>query len=186
MDRLGAGRPVNLTRDQGEGNVSSCQLSKGLRFTNPQSRLHIFIPHVCRTHQNSFLGKLMNSYRCYLITHAHLDHTLSLIMLSGSVPPRPPIAAYAQPPITPISDQGVDEPKHGRERNAPQARVPVFGTKETLERLSLAYGGGLWPELGQWAPDSQHSAGRVGTRKRRKVQKEPHAKTDGCGVVLSP
>lgn len=108
-------------------------------------------------------------------------------MLSGSVPPRPSLAKHAQPPLQPATDGPIDSNAEARDRNAPQARIPVFGTKETLERLSMAYGGGLWPELGQWAPDKKASEEPVeGRRKRRKVEEHKPSTTHGCGVVLSP
>lgn len=105
-------------------------------------------------------------------------------MMSGSVPPRPSVAQHSQPPIaslSPVKAKLASSP----EANAPQAQVPVFGTRETLERLSMAYGGGLWPELGHWAPEiAEEGAGEK--RKRRKVSKGTPKTTDGCGVVLSP
>ena len=99
-------------------------------------------------------------------------------MMSGSVPPRPEAIQHPQPPLG-IANDVSDTPKP--EPNAAQARVPVYGTQETLERLSSAYGGGLWPELGHWANTDDELGGQ---RKRRRVVKPK--KTDGCGVVLTP
>jgi hypothetical protein len=98
-------------------------------------------------------------------------------MMSGSVPPRPSVIEHPQPPLG--SADHTDDVKP--ESNAPQARVPVYGTKETLERLLSAYGGGLWPELGHWASTEEESGGRA---KRRRLVKPKT--TDGCGVVLTP
>ncbi|KAK4684208.1 hypothetical protein P7C73_g5988, partial [Tremellales sp. Uapishka_1] len=81
--------------------------------------------------------------RCYLLTHAHLDHALSLILLSGSIPPR-------------------------RETTAPAVRTPVYATKETLSKLALAYGGTLWPELGKWEEN-----GGKGRKRRKLGKEEP-------------
>ncbi|RYF46046.1 MAG: hypothetical protein EOO38_14880, partial [Cytophagaceae bacterium] len=69
--------------------------------------------------------------RCYLVTHAHLDHVLSLIMLSGSVPPRPKIAKHSQPPIPPTIpiDTRLPPLTKGKAKNEAKAVVPVFGTK---------------------------------------------------------
>jgi hypothetical protein len=131
--------------------------------------------------------------RCYLITHAHLDHTLSLILLSGSVPPRPSIARHPQPPIPP-KPAGI--PKANKKAtNDAKTCVPVFGTKETLDRLSSAYGGGLWPELGHWAnwrvtEEPKLPEGRTRSKKR-KVEVSPVKGGDGippntCGVALTP
>lgn len=107
---------------------------------------------------------------CYLITHAHLDHAISLIMLSGSVPQRP-----ARPPttgaaeLTPPSDNSAPPP-------AP-SRIPVYALKETLDNLAAAYGGGLWPELGEWAPEPERG------RKRRKLIADQKA---GVGAKFTP
>lgn len=139
---------------------------------------------------------------CYLVTHAHLDHTLSLILLSGSVPPRPTLVTHPQPPLYPtgklekIEQEVQDKEAAGRRaKNNPKAIVPVFGTQETLDRLSMAYGGGLWPELGHWAHWQVGNVKPVGPiarerRKKRKIDKnvtldeQPPANT--CGVALTP
>lgn len=99
--------------------------------------------------------------RCYLITHAHLDHALSLIMLSGSIPPRHTRSKDSTAPPVP-------------------ACIPVYATKDTLHNLAEAYGGGLWPELGQWAPESESMW--TGRRKRRK----PEHESLGAGAKFSP
>lgn len=102
--------------------------------------------------------------------------------MSGSVPPRPPAVEHPQPPLgTGSASTRSTKDKAQPESNAAQARVPVYGTKETLERLSSAYGGGLWPELGHWATQEEEVGGQ---RKRRRLVKPKT--TDGCGVVLTP
>lgn len=103
--------------------------------------------------------------------------------MSGSVPPRPSAIEHPQPPLGPAGvNLERDAKDEGISSNPPQARVPVYGTRETLERLSSAYGGGLWPELGHWAKEEEELGG--GQRKRRRVvETKP---TDGCGVVLTP
>ncbi|KAI9639197.1 uncharacterized protein MKK02DRAFT_39488 [Dioszegia hungarica] len=89
---------------------------------------------------------------CYLLTHAHLDHSLSLIMLTGSLPPRfasgPDLSSlpHAMAPTDLRSTAGPSAP-----------RPPVYGTRETLERLASAYQGGLWPELASWAGEASQS-----------------------------
>jgi Cft2 family RNA processing exonuclease len=105
--------------------------------------------------------------RCYLVTHAHLDHVLSLILLSGSLPR--PISTPPQPNL----------------------RTPVYATKETLSRLSLAYKGDLWPELAIWDETEpvivETSRKRRRTDKVRKVvQGRAHPDVTGCGVVFCP
>lgn len=101
--------------------------------------------------------------RCYLITHAHLDHAMSLIMLSGSVPPRHFPEGTEDETVPPVP-----------------SRIPVYGTKATLDNLAEAYGGGLWPELGQWASESE--IGWTGRRKRRRLEDEG----SGAGAKFSP
>lgn len=90
-------------------------------------------------------------------------------MLSGSVPPRPTRAEIQ-------SGSAIKAPK--------DTRIPVYGMRPTLEKLSAAYAGGLWPELGAWAAEPERGrSGRL--RKRRKVDGEPD---DDCGVgaMFSP
>lgn len=185
----------DFTRILREGNVSECRFPVRVQYCDSESSLPILIPDV----GDILTTKLMN--RCYLITHAHLDHTLSLIMLSGSVPPRPTIAKHPQPPIPPSIpiDTALPPKGKGKAKNEAKAVVPVFGTKETLERLSSAYGGGLWPELGHWAswqvterkqPEIKKEEGEGKTRsKKRKatvlVEKVEPA-TSACGVALTP
>lgn len=136
--------------------------------------------------------------RCYLVTHAHLDHTLSLILLSGSVPPRPSLIEHPQPPLHPSDDLIKPDRTARISKNNPKAIVPVFGTKETLDRLSMAYGGGLWPELGHWA-DWQVGDVRplrplapIGKDRRKKRKVETNETSDdqtaanACGVALTP
>ncbi|WRT66664.1 uncharacterized protein IL334_003624 [Kwoniella shivajii] len=119
---------------------------------------------------------------CYLITHAHLDHVGSLIMLSGSVPARS--IEHTQPPHTsptrssriqgPVSDTNANVRESTSGSSTPkQPRPHVYGTRTTLEQLSQAYQGGLWPELGSWAPDRDGQEKQIqkedGGSKRRKV-----------------
>lgn len=103
---------------------------------------------------------------CYLITHAHLDHAIGLILLSGSVPARPP-------PVVPggaklLANDGA---------SATPSRIPVYALRETLDNLAAAYGGGLWPELGEWAPEPERG------RKRRKLIEDKKA---GVGAKFVP
>lgn len=85
-------------------------------------------------------------------------------MLSGSIPPRH------------------SAPRAAEDSTAPPvpARIPVYGTKATLDNLAAAYGGGLWPELGQWAAESESTF--AGRRKRRKMEDE----CSGAGAKFSP
>ncbi|KAL7422015.1 3',5'-cyclic-nucleotide phosphodiesterase pde1 [Cryptotrichosporon argae] len=104
---------------------------------------------------------------CYVLTHAHLDHAVSLVLLSGSIPPKPPSLA----PV-PVHDDACPPPSP-----SVQQRIPVYATRETLESLAEMYNGRLWPELGKWAEE------RSGSRsaKRRRA-----ADTSGVGVMFSP
>ena len=115
-------------------------------------------------------------------------------MLSGSVPPRPTVAKHAQPPIPPKIPVELELPYEGKgkAKNIAKAVVPVFGTRETLERLGPAYGGGLWPELGHWASwkvtENEQQDGKTRSRKRKAavlVEKVAPA-TSACGVALTP
>jgi len=115
-------------------------------------------------------------------------------MLSGSVPPRPTIANHSQPPIPPKIpiDTNLPPKGSGKAPNEAKAVVPVFGTKETLERLASAYGGGLWPELGHWASwqvtERKQDEGKTRSKKRKAatlVEKVEPA-TNACGVALTP
>lgn len=165
---------------------------------------------------------------CYLITHAHLDHTLSLIMLTGSIPPRPNL--HPQPPQakSPLESETESRPSRQSQKNkAPQAsngpsgeedvkakppRPPIYATRDTLERLAGAYGGGLWPELGTWAApapsasegttfgfgsEAPNQAAEAGTTKKRRrdtgnfgvtveMGKEKATDHSGPGVVFTP
>ncbi|WWD17019.1 hypothetical protein CI109_101455 [Kwoniella shandongensis] len=97
---------------------------------------------------------------CYLITHAHLDHVQSLIMLSGSIPTRATV--HPQPPLPTSSD-------HPAVPSRPCP--PIFGTRSTLEKLALAYGGQIWPEIAVWAPEKVDQDPKEGARKRRRKGK---------------
>lgn len=82
-------------------------------------------------------------------------------MLTGSVPPRPaadPAAAH-QPPL-PFLPIGLGTTSTKPTAGPSNPRPPVYATRETLERLAAAYGGGLWPELGSWAVQDKEGRGR--------------------------
>ncbi|WVQ80159.1 hypothetical protein IAT38_002264 [Cryptococcus sp. DSM 104549] len=96
---------------------------------------------------------------CYLITHAHLDHVQSLIMLTGSFPRRAPPARQSSDSLTPAIPV----------TPSPSPCPPVYGTRKTLEKLAVAYGGDIWPELAVWSSDQAADEGATGRRKRRKV-----------------
>jgi hypothetical protein len=178
----------DFTRKQREGDVSKRQLSTRVQYCNLESCLPILLPNVNYSRQPGLTN------RCYLVTHAHLDHTLSLIMLSGSVPPRPTIAKHPQPPIPPNIPLDLTLPPKGkgRAKNEAKAVVPVFGTRETLERLASAYGGGLWPELGHWASwrvtERKEDEGKTRSRKRKAavLAEKVEPSTSACGVALTP
>ncbi|WVW84184.1 hypothetical protein I302_106214 [Kwoniella bestiolae CBS 10118] len=131
-------------------------LFPGLRFPPGYTT-----PLLQAAHVFSFLA-------CYLITHAHLDHVGSLIMLSGSVPPKS--HQHTQPPTNAISPS--------KEAKVTHPRPHVYGTRRMLVKLSQAYQGGLWPELGSWVPDREgdtstpQSNGNGMGRKKRKVEEQ--------------
>jgi hypothetical protein len=85
------------------------------------------------------------SIRCYLVTHAHLDHVLSLILATGSLPPR-------QHPLYPY----LRNSSYGGTPIAP-VRMPIYAQRPVLNRLSTAFRGDIWPELGDWAGDGETS-----------------------------
>lgn len=190
--RFWLGGARSIARDQGQRDVPKHRFPARIQYRNSQGCLHLLVPNVC--HLTRCVGVQLTS-RCYLVTHAHLDHTLSLILLSGSVPPRPEIASHPQPPIPPsATDTKVTYKSKGKAKNEAKTCVPVFGTKETLERLASAYGGGLWPELGHWAnwqsdPDRKQTQGRTRGRKRKAldlVDEEKDSIKNSCGVALTP
>jgi len=59
-----------------------------------------------------------------------------------------------------------------------------------MEKLALAYGGELWPELSSWDPGegSNSSRGPVNRtgRKRRKTGQKGTGSEGGTGVLFSP
>ena len=123
--------------------------------------------------------------RCYLITHAHLDHCHSLILLSGSVPPRPAASPSTNPLLTPP----MTAKALGETPPPILPRPPVYGTRKTLERLAAAYGGGLWPELGTWAPeDAARGKRRKLAEKRGSItgDSDQMGSGGGTGVVFTP
>ena len=117
---------------------------------------------------------------CYLITHAHLDHVHSLILLSGSIPPRQ--LAHGHSPGQ-ASSSNRDDPY--------LPRPHIYGTKSTLKKLALAYGGELWPELSSWEQEEETETTQVNgngsARKRRKREREVDSRKSsrGTGVVFS-
>lgn len=58
--------------------------------------------------------------------------------------------------------------------------VPIYGSRTVLQRLEGAYGGDLWPELGQWATE------RPNGMKTRGGTAEAYELADGVGVQLCP
>ncbi|WVR06780.1 hypothetical protein IAU60_003815 [Kwoniella sp. DSM 27419] len=153
----------------------------GILQTTPASDLFPGL-RIPSTHDTPILqaAYVFSFLACYLITHAHMDHVGSLIMLSGSVPPRS--AEHPQPPLvsprhaSTASSSGNKQSDHSSLPHAPSHPRPhVYGTRKTLEQLSMAYQGGLWPELGSWVPDREGEIGDEdvgGGRKRRKVVEE--------------
>ncbi|WVO19407.1 uncharacterized protein IAS62_000688 [Cryptococcus decagattii] len=90
----------------------------------------------------------------YLITHAHLDHVQSLIMLTGSAPPRPNLIAPKYPSVS---------------QPLPPQCPTVYGTTGTLEKLSTAYTGEIWPELVAWIGGGSEDRKTEAPNKRRKA-----------------
>ncbi|GMK55203.1 hypothetical protein CspeluHIS016_0202590 [Cutaneotrichosporon spelunceum] len=120
-----------------------------------------------QTHNSPVLkaAYIFSFLSCYLITHAHLDHAVSLILLSGSIPCKPNRNSRI------LLNHDLLNPSEAiPDETAPPvpARIPVYAIQETLDNLAKAYGGGLWPELGAWATAEElmHS----GRRKRRRTQ----------------
>jgi hypothetical protein len=159
----------DFTRKQREGDVSKRQLSTRIQYRDFESCLPLLIPDVCKTRQPRLTS------RCYLVTHAHLDHTLSLIMLSGSVPPRPTIAKHPQPPIPPNIPLDLTLPPKGKGKAKNEAKAV-----------------GLWPELGHWASwrvtERKEDEGKTRSRKRKAavLVEKVEPSTSACGVALTP
>ncbi|KAJ9121602.1 hypothetical protein QFC22_002221 [Naganishia vaughanmartiniae] len=83
---------------------------------------------------------LFSHLTSYLITHAHFDHTLSLVLATGSLP---------NPSTPPATDNPAEI-----DRTCPSAhsaRRPVYASLDTLEKLQKVYQGDIWPELGCWS-----------------------------------
>lgn len=100
------------------------------------------------------------------MTHAHLDHVLSLILLSGSIPAHPT-------PKTEIPSLEAPSSETGNASTSQSSRTPIYATTDTLRRLSLAYGGEIWPELGSWGKgygelSAANGAAAESHRKRRR------------------
>lgn len=74
------------------------------------------------------------TFSCQLITHAHFDHILAMVLATGSLPPR------SLPPYPPGSLPS-DKP----------VRIQVYAQRNVLEKISTVYDGEVWPELGAWA-----------------------------------
>ncbi|EIW65931.1 hypothetical protein TREMEDRAFT_35751 [Tremella mesenterica DSM 1558] len=109
---------------------------------------------------------------CYLITHAHLDHNLSLILLSGSSIPHDNSQS-----ITPTNPP----PRIIEVEPPPPVRPPVYAIKHTLDKLAMAYGGDLWPQLGSWAQEELPE----NRKKRRKTSLAHTGPNDGSGLIYS-
>lgn len=73
------------------------------------------------------------TFSCQLITHAHFDHILAMVLATGSLPPR------SLPPYPPGSLPS-DKP----------VRIQVYAQRNVLEKISTVYDGEVWPELGAW------------------------------------
>ena len=105
-------------------------------------------------------------------------------MLTGSVPTRVPRLSHPQPPLSAILEGSPPDVRRGPAKGPSIPRPPVYGTRETLERLAAAYGGGLWPELGSWAVqeagEGRPEKGALGVRGAvEEVNK-------AAGVIFSP
>ena len=169
--------------------LSSSHLSRHPQHTGSTSCVHLLVPNVgpppfAFTSIFSFRHLLAVSWcgsadlcRCYLITHAHLDHCLSLILLSGSVPPRPTLVDSTQPNSPALnSNPFSSSAKHSMAPPPPSLpRTPVYATKETLQRLALVFGGDLWPELGTWAPSKSSTGTRTNANYDQEYDKEEGA-----------
>lgn len=79
-------------------------------------------------------GWFFSLLACQLITHAHFDHILAMVLATGSLPPR------SLPPYPPGSLPS-DKP----------VRIQVYAQRNVLEKISTVYDGEVWPELGAWA-----------------------------------
>ncbi|KAJ9111703.1 hypothetical protein QFC19_001063 [Naganishia cerealis] len=82
---------------------------------------------------------LFSHLTSYLITHAHFDHTLSLVLSTGSLPNPPSPAIYD--PL--VNDRTYPSTHSGRR--------PIYASLSTLEKLQKVYHGDVWPELGCWS-----------------------------------
>lgn len=98
---------------------------------------------------------------------------MSLIVLSGSVPPRDQTACKSKA-----------EQKNTDASPLP-SRIPVYATRDTLKNLQQAYAGGLWPELANWESDSDlaQEVNSNGVRKRRRIRRPSES---GAGAKFSP
>lgn len=78
----------------------------------------------------------------YILSHAHLDHAVSLVIASGSLP------SELEDPET---EDEIEPTRRSKSPDGRRLRTPVFGTQTTLEKLQSVYHGDLWPELGKWS-----------------------------------
>ncbi|TYJ54479.1 hypothetical protein B9479_004899 [Cryptococcus floricola] len=95
----------------------------------------------------SYIFSFLSSY---VITHSHMDHVLSLVMLTGSFP-------CLAPEPTSAPTQKSDPSLPSLPASSPKPPTTVYGTKGTLKRFSMAYKGALWPELADFDPNSQEA-----------------------------
>ncbi|ORX35621.1 cyclic-AMP phosphodiesterase [Kockovaella imperatae] len=152
--------------------------------------------HFPPTHHTALLkaAYIFSYLSCYLITHAHLDHVQSLILFSGSMPPRgqPPDASILSPPLTSKAHSSDDDASSDKDDATPApSRMPVrvLGAKPTLDRLSLAYGGELWPEIADWEKSHGGSASRLEARRGSlgSYSDGPlHPESHGSEMILVP
>ncbi|KAJ9091378.1 hypothetical protein QFC21_007233 [Naganishia friedmannii] len=111
---------------------------------------------------------LFSHLTSYLVTHAHFDHTLSLVLATGSLPT----------PLTPTTDNSTDI-----ERTCPSAhsaRRPVYASLNTLRKLEKVYQGDVWPELGCWSDPFPAD------KRRPSLKEELHLTETGLVVPNSP
>ncbi|GHJ87842.1 hypothetical protein NliqN6_4244 [Naganishia liquefaciens] len=95
---------------------------------------------------------LFSHLTSYLITHAHFDHTLSLVLATGSLPNPPDLA-----PIHSLVDKTCP--------SSDLARRPVYASLSSLHKISKIYQGDVWPELGCWAESFPHDQRRPSAKR---------------------
>ncbi|WWC89016.1 uncharacterized protein L201_003934 [Kwoniella dendrophila CBS 6074] len=172
-----SGYLVKATKSSWEDGILAVEGGSGLGalasiLSDPQTSASTIFPDLKfpPNHNTPLLqaSHIFSFLACYLITHAHLDHVGSLIMLSGSVPAR--AVEHHQAPTTSISPSKTMNQHTNKQPDHP--RPHVYGTRITLEQLSQAYQGGLWPELGSWVPnrEGEDKQNHNNSRKKRKVE----------------